>query len=138
MQPCPWCVLQRLIFVALALVALLGLLWSSRPGRRVAASIGIVPDVADDGLQVVQMARAAPYDLILMDIQMPGLDGLQATRELRSRGATHGVPIVAITAGAFAEDRNACLAAGMNDHIAKPIELSALYAVLRRWLPTAR
>jgi CheY-like chemotaxis protein/anti-sigma regulatory factor (Ser/Thr protein kinase) len=100
-------------------------------------TVGIVPDVADDGLQVVQMARAAPYDLILMDIQMPGLDGLQATRELRSGPAALAVPIVAMTADAFVEDRKACLAAGMNDHIAKPIEVSALHAVLQRWLPAS-
>jgi two-component system, sensor histidine kinase and response regulator len=97
-------------------------------------TVGIVPDVADDGIKAVEMARAATYDLILMDVQMPGLDGLQATRELRSGDTTHGVPIVAMTAGAFAEDRKACLAAGMNDHIAKPIEMSALRAVLQRWL----
>ena len=98
-------------------------------------TVGIAPDVAEDGLQAVQMARAAPYDLILMDLQMPGLDGLQATRELRSGPDALAVPIVAMTADAFVEDRNACLAAGMNDHIAKPIELSVLHAVLQRWLP---
>jgi two-component system sensor histidine kinase/response regulator len=98
-------------------------------------TLGIVPDVAGDGAQAVQMARAGAYDLILMDVQMPLLDGLQATRELRNGQDALAVPIVAMTAGAFAEDRKACLAAGMNDHIAKPIELSALHAVLRRWLP---
>ena len=98
-------------------------------------TVGIVPDVADDGAQAVQMARATAYDLILMDVQMPGVDGLQATRELRSGRDALAVPIVAMTAGAFVEDRKACLAAGMNDHIAKPIELSALHATLRRWLP---
>jgi len=101
-------------------------------------TVGIAPDVAEDGLQAVQMARAAPYDLILMDLQMPRLDGLQATRELRSGPDALAVPIVAMTADAFVEDRNACLAAGMNDHIAKPIELSVLHAVLQRWLPAAR
>jgi two-component system sensor histidine kinase/response regulator len=98
-------------------------------------AVGIVPDVADDGAQAVQMARTQRYDLILMDVQMPGLDGLQATRELRAEPDALALPIVAMTAGAFAEDRKACLAAGMNDHIAKPIEQPALNAVLRRWLP---
>ena len=98
-------------------------------------TVGIVPDVADDGVQAVQMARAGAYDLILMDVQMPELDGLQAARDPRSGRDALAVPIVAMTAGAFVEDRKACLAAGMNDHIAKPIELSALHAVLRRWLP---
>jgi PAS domain S-box-containing protein len=101
-------------------------------------TVGITPDVAVDGEQAVQMARAGSYDLILMDVQMPRLDGLQATRELRNGPGAFAAPIVAMTADAFIEDRKACLAAGMNDHIAKPIELSALYAVLRRWLPTAR
>jgi CheY-like chemotaxis protein len=97
--------------------------------------VGITPDVAVDGVQAVRMARAASYDLILMDIQMPGIDGLQATRELRSGPGALAVPIVAMTADAFAEDRKACLAAGMNDHLAKPIALSALHAMLKRWLP---
>jgi two-component system sensor histidine kinase/response regulator len=101
-------------------------------------ALGIAPDVASDGAQAVQMARATAYDLILMDVQMPRLDGLQATRELRHGQGALTVPIVAMTAGAFAEDRKACLAAGMNDHIAKPIELSALHAVLRRWLRAER
>jgi two-component system, sensor histidine kinase and response regulator len=101
-------------------------------------TVGIAPDVAEDGLQAVQMARATAYDLILMDVQMPGLDGLQATRQLRNGPRALAVPIVAMTADAFAEDRKACLAAGMNDHIAKPIEVSVLHAVLQRWLPVAR
>jgi two-component system sensor histidine kinase/response regulator len=101
-------------------------------------AVGIVPDVADDGAQAVQMARTGAYDLILMDVQMPRLDGLQATRELRNGQGALAVPIVAMTADAFVEDRKACLAAGMNDHIAKPIELSVLHAVLRRWLPAER
>jgi two-component system sensor histidine kinase/response regulator len=99
-------------------------------------AVGIVPDVAGDGAQAVQMARTGAYDLILMDVQMPRLDGLQATRELRNGQGALDVPIVAMTAGAFVEDRKACLAAGMNDHIAKPIELSALHAMLQRWLPS--
>ena len=101
-------------------------------------TVGISPDVAADGLQVVQMARAGSYDLILMDVQMPRLDGIQATRQLRSGPDAFTAPIVAMTADAFVEDRKACLAAGMNDHIAKPIEVSALHAVLRRWLPAGR
>ena len=101
-------------------------------------TVGISPDVADDGVQAVAMARAGSYDLILMDVQMPRLDGIQATRELRNGPGGFTAPIVAMTADAFVEDRNACLAAGMNDHIAKPIEVSALYAVLQRWLPAGR
>ncbi|HEX6721738.1 MAG TPA: response regulator, partial [Burkholderiaceae bacterium] len=87
------------------------------------------------GERAVEAAQRQSYDLILMDVQMPGLDGLQATRELRAAPHALALPIIAMTAGAFVEDRNACLAAGMNDHVAKPIEPSALHAVLQRWLP---
>jgi two-component system, sensor histidine kinase and response regulator len=95
----------------------------------------IVPDVAVDGVEAVRMARTNAYDLVLMDVQMPGLDGLQATRELRRSARVPDVPIIALTASAFAEDREACLAAGMNDHIAKPIDPLVLYRALQRWMP---
>jgi two-component system sensor histidine kinase/response regulator len=98
-------------------------------------TVAIVPDVAVDGLEAVRMARAAAYDLVLMDVQMPELDGLQATRELRRSARVPDVPIIALTASAFAEDREACLAAGMNDHIAKPIDPQMLYRALLRWMP---
>ena len=69
-----------------------------------------------------------------MDMQMPVMDGLDAARAIRERGDT-AVPIIAMTANAFVEDRAACLAAGMNDHIAKPVNPAALYTILMRWLP---
>jgi two-component system sensor histidine kinase/response regulator len=98
-------------------------------------SAGLVVDVASNGTQAVAMARARVYDLILMDVQMPEVDGLRATRTLRATPNGRAVPIVAMTANAFEEHREECLAAGMNDHIAKPVDPDVLYATLLRWLP---
>jgi len=88
---------------------------------------------ASDGAQAVAMVDATAYDLILMDVQMPVMDGLAATRAIRARHGTT-LPIIAMTANAFDEDRNACLAAGMDDHIGKPIDVRLLQATLRHWL----
>jgi PAS domain S-box-containing protein len=97
-------------------------------------SVGLQVDVARDGLEAVAMARTGRYQLILMDVQMPGMDGLQATREIRRDTSTPPVPILAMTANAFDEDRRDCLAAGMNDHIAKPVDPQNLYETVQRWL----
>ena len=97
---------------------------------------GLVVDVASNGAQAVDMAQRQAYDLILMDVQMPIMDGLEATRVLRRLEGPEHTPIVAMTANAFEEDRRLCLAAGMNDHIGKPVEVPVLHMVLQRWLPT--
>ncbi len=99
------------------------------------STAGLLVDLASDGAQAVKMARLGQYDLILMDVQMPVLGGLQVTREIRRMTQHLRTPIVAMTANAFAADREACLAAGMNDHVAKPVDVGALFSCLHRWLP---
>ncbi len=84
------------------------------------------------GEEAIAAAHAAPFDLILMDLRMPGVDGLSAARRLRAAGV--GAPIVALTANAFDEDRRACLEAGMNDFLTKPLDPQALRTILTRWV----
>ena len=99
--------------------------------------LGIELDIANNGREALEMVRAArgKYAAVLMDMQMPEMDGLAATRAMREDPALHDLPIIAMTANAMKADLDACLAAGMNDHITKPIERKALLQTLRRWLP---
>jgi signal transduction histidine kinase/CheY-like chemotaxis protein len=96
---------------------------------------GMRVDTASDGREAVAKARAGDYALVLMDVQMPVMDGLTATRELRADPRCRDLPILAMTAHAMDGDQERSLAAGMNDHLTKPIEADRLYAALLRWIP---
>ncbi|MRV71764.1 response regulator [Duganella sp. FT92W] len=101
------------------------------------ADAPITVDVAFDGMQAVEMVQGHPggyYDLVLMDVQMPVMDGLTAARTIRALGPHADLPIVAMTAHALTSDHEASIAAGMNEHLTKPIDPSALYATLLRWI----
>ncbi len=96
--------------------------------------LGCEVDAASDGAEAVECARAHGYDLILMDMQMPKMDGLAAARSIRALPGHNATPIIALTANAFAEDRQRCLDAGMNGHIGKPVIPTVLATVLGQWL----
>jgi signal transduction histidine kinase/HPt (histidine-containing phosphotransfer) domain-containing protein/FixJ family two-component response regulator len=99
---------------------------------------GLRVDLAENGVDAVTMVSGAgqtAYALVLMDMQMPGMDGVEATRRIRALPQGRALPIIAMTANAFADDRERCFAAGMNDFIAKPIDPQIVFATLLKWLP---
>jgi CheY-like chemotaxis protein/HPt (histidine-containing phosphotransfer) domain-containing protein len=99
---------------------------------------GLRADAVADGAEALQALETIPYDLVLMDVQMPVLDGLEATRQIRnlqSKVRHHDIPIIAMTAHAMQGDRERCIEAGMNDYVSKPVSPPALAEVLARWLP---
>jgi signal transduction histidine kinase len=95
---------------------------------------GLAPEAASNGQEAVEMARRGGYALILMDMQMPIMNGVEATRAIRLLPGMAAIPILALTANAFDEDRDACLAAGMDTHIGKPVEPDALCEIVLHWL----
>jgi two-component system, sensor histidine kinase and response regulator len=102
--------------------------------RLLLEDVGFVVDTADDGLQALELAKQNSYALILMDMQMPHLNGVEASKAIRMNSLNKETPILAMTANAFDEDRQVCLDAGMNDHIAKPVDPDKLYETLLAWL----
>ncbi|WP_295002565.1 response regulator [uncultured Dechloromonas sp.] len=110
--------------------------------REVALAIlsgtGLQIDVAENGLEAVRAVRERDYAAVLMDVQMPYMDGMQATRLIRTMPERAGLPVIAVTANAFAGDRQRCFDAGMSDFIPKPIQAQLLYSVILRWLRIGR
>jgi CheY-like chemotaxis protein len=99
--------------------------------------LGLTATLVTDGAAAVEVATMESWDAVLMDCQMPGVDGYEATRRIRARLGSKRLPIIALTANAMSTDRQACLDAGMNDFVPKPIRHEELRAVLERWLPRA-
>lgn len=102
--------------------------------RMLLEDIGLLADMAEDWQAAVAAAGALPYAAILMDMQMPNMNGLEATRAIRKLPGCGQTPIIAMTANAFAEDRAHCAEAGMSDFLAKPFVPEALFATLLHWL----
>ena len=102
--------------------------------RELLESAGLVVDVAGDGKAALELCRQKPYAMVLMDLQMPVMDGITATRAMREMDELSHVPIVGLTASARIEDRERCIAAGMNDYLPKPVEPKDLWSTLTRWL----
>jgi len=114
---------------------------NQRVALRLLEKLGVRADAVANGLEALAALAAIPYDLVLMDCQMPELDGFETTRRVRDRGSAvlnHAVPIIALTAHAMKGDRERCLAAGMDDYLSKPIDPKAIASALERWLSPRR
>ncbi len=112
---------------------------NQKVAMRILERLGCLADAVADGLEAVQVLSRIPYDLVLMDIQMPNMDGLTATMRIRepaSRVLNPGVPIIAMTAHAMKGDRERCLASGMDDYLDKPVQMTRLADALTRWIST--
>ena len=101
-------------------------------------SVDLTVDTAENGQDALEKIRANTYALVLMDVQMPVMDGLTATKAIRTQLGQADLPVLAMTANAFGENKQACLTAGMNDFVAKPVIPEALYEALLRWLPKSK
>ena len=106
--------------------------------RELLKDVGLDIDIAEDGEQAVAAVSARSYDLVLMDMQMPRMDGLEATRRIRALPTGAAQTIIAMTANTFAEDKARCFDAGMDDFIGKPIDPESFFATLLKWLERKR
>jgi CheY-like chemotaxis protein len=95
---------------------------------------GIVPEVAETGAEAIEHLQTHPCDLVLMDVHMPDMDGLTATRRIREMPGLADLPIIAMTASVLQDERDACYAAGMNAHLGKPLDTGLMYTTLLHWL----
>ena len=110
---------------------------NQKVGLRILEKLGYAPDLAADGMEAVEKVRHTPYDIVFMDCQMPGMDGYEASKLIRSeagRPANPSLAIIAMTANAMKGDREQCLKAGMDDYVAKPVTPDTLSAVLEKWI----
>ena len=98
---------------------------------------GIAVEIANNGKEAIELLENAPFDAVLMDVQMPEMDGFEATRLIRSQARFAGLPIIALTAGVTKEEKDKCIASGMNDFVAKPINPKQLLSILAQWLKPA-
>jgi two-component system, sensor histidine kinase len=105
---------------------------NQRVGMLILQRAGFVIDVVNDGHEAVRAHTANPYDLILMDCQMPAMDGFEASRQIRSLPSKQPV-IIAVTANALVGERERCLRAGMDDYLSKPFQAEQLVAVVKKW-----
>ena len=108
---------------------------NQRVGKLILKHAGFAIDLVSDGSEALEAHKAKPYDLILMDCQMPTMDGLEACRQIRKLETTQPI-IVAVTANALVGEREKCLEAGMDDYLSKPFQAEQLVAVVRKWTST--
>lgn len=107
-------------------------------GTEILNAVGCSIRIANNGEEAIKMVQASPYDIVLMDVQMPVMDGLTATREIRKIAGFEKLPIIAMTANAMKEDMNRCIDAGMDDYIAKPIDPDEMFRTLRKYFITGK
>ena len=134
----PLCPIQRQCRDGLRILVAEDNLTNQQVALGILKKLGLRADVVANGVEVLNSLATLPYDLVLMDVQMPGIDGLEATRQIRNQQSlvlNHQVPIIAMTARAMLGDRERCLAAGMNDYLTKPVSLQASAEALDKWLP---